>query len=194
MRAPGGLPDALARPMCVHQEGCLMRWLGRQPAADKAAVSRLDLRGGERALASARDDNTGAVVVATSYRLAVVREDAVVLDRPWSDVDAGQWDPHTWTLSITWVDRSRAGQWTFKNQDTRMPEVVHERVQASVVLAAPLALAGRRQTGRVVVRKNLADGRLFVQEVLGRGVRPDDPDVALEVARVSADLKDQVGL
>ncbi|MEO8850698.1 MAG: hypothetical protein ABI360_03105 [Allobranchiibius sp.] len=161
------------------------------PAGVKAA---LDLVRGERILSFAVDDNTGAHVVATSFRFTAATADRILTSRDWYDVDAGQWDPDTWTLTVTWVDGLHPGQYTFKGQDTRLPEAFHERTQASVVLAIPLDLPGPRRSGRVVVRKNLRDGTLIEQTVLGRQTRADDPAVSARVDQLVAELRDQVGL
>ena len=166
----------------------------RAPQLDPAELAALDLGRGERVLAFGTDENSGARVVATTWRLATVLGGRPVGQRPWTDVDTGHWQPDTWTLTVTWVDRSRATQWSFTGQETRLPEVVHERVQASVVLAASLPLAGPRRSGRVVIRKDLRDGRLFEQVVLGRATPADDPVVAAAVARALDDLREQVGL
>ena len=154
----------------------------------------LDLPRGERVLSFAVDDNTGAHVVATSYRFVVATAEAVVTARDWYDVDAGQWSPDSWTLTVTWDDARRPGQYTFKGQDTRLPETFHERVQASIVLAIPLDLPGPERSGRVVVRKDLRDGRLIEQTVLGRRTSASDPTVSARVDQLVAELRDQVGM
>ncbi|NYJ74280.1 MULTISPECIES: hypothetical protein [Allobranchiibius] len=166
----------------------------RGPKLPDDVRDALDLARGERVLTFARDDNTGAQVVATTYRFVVATADTVVMQRDWYDVDAGQWDPDTWTLTVTWVDGRHAGQYTFRGQDTRLPETFHERVQASVVLASPLDLPGPRRSGRVVIRKDLRDGRLFEQTVLGRQTPADDPAVLARIDQLTAQLRDQVGL
>lgn len=149
---------------------------------------------GEQILAAAKDDNTQAWVAATTYRFVVCNGERILAEHEWYDVDAGQWDPDSWTLTVTWVDGGRAGQYTFREQDTRVPETFHERVQASVVLAAPLDLPGPRRSGRVVIRKDLRDGRLIEQTVLGRLTPADDPAVRARIDQLIAQLRDQVGL
>ncbi len=156
----------------------------------------LSLERGERVLAFGRDDNTGRYVVVTSYRFAVVDADGAApsVDRPWLEVDAGHWDPDTWTLTVTWVEGGRSAQYTFRQQDTRLPETFHERVQASVVLASPLGLTGPRRSGRIVIRKDLRTGELREQVVLGRQTPAEDPAVVRRVREVGAQLREQVGL
>lgn len=171
-----------------------MRQWKRIPPVPDAVRRHLELAGKERVLAHAVDDNTGAAVVATTTHLVAATDDHQVLRRPWHEVDAAMWSAQHWTLSVTWVTPGHAVQWTFYNQETRLPETVHERVQASVVLSEPLPLPGRRHSGRVVVRKNLATDELFTQTVLGRGVPAGDPEVRAVVQQVTASLREQVGL
>lgn len=153
----------------------------------------LELRGGERVLAWARDEASGAVVVGTNHRLgAVASTGERTLERPWHLVDAGTWSSDLFQLTVTWVDGERPSQWVFR-EPTLLPETVRERVQASVVLAQQLSL-GNRRTGRVVIRQDLASGELVEQVLLGRGVRPGDPGVQAALDGALAHLREQVGL
>ena len=159
-----------------------------QEVRDALALGR-----GERLLAWARDDTTGATVVASNHRLyAVSPAGDVVLDRPWHLVDAGSWSHDAYLLTVTWVDRHRPAQWVLK-EATLLPETLRERVQASVVLAQRVDL-GERRSARAVIRKDLASGELLEQVVLGKGVRAGDPEVDLQTAQALAYLKEQVGL
>lgn len=180
-----------------------------------AAIARtIELGKGERVLAFAVDDNTGAHVIATTYALAVfasaggalVAEASSagasgattsgverILRRRWLSVDAAAWEPETATLTVTWVDGRRAGQWSFTGQETLLPELVRERVQASVVLSTRLNL-GDRRTGRVAIRQDFATRELIPQTILGRYARADDPEVQGHVQAALAHLRDQVGL
>ena len=74
-----------------------------------------------------------------------------------------------------------------------LPETLHERVQASVVLAETIDL-GQQRTAKVVVRRDLATGELLSQAVLGRGVRSTDPGVREQVRAGLARVREQVGL
>ena len=160
------------------------------PAIEKA----LELAKGERLLAFAVDDNTGGYVVATTYALAVFTSSVErILRRRWLSVDAGAWEPVTATLTVTWADGRRAGQWSFRDQQTLLPETVRERVQASVVLSTRLNL-GDRRTGRVAIRQDFATRELIPQTILGRYARADDPEVQAHVQAALAHLRDQVGL
>jgi hypothetical protein len=180
-----------------------------------AAVAKaLELAKGERVLAFAIDDFTGAYVIATTYALAVVKPTPVIstattltaersipslstaeltVRRRWLSVDAGSWEPETATLTVTWADGWRAGQWSFRDQQSLLPETLRERVQASVVLSTRLAL-GDRRAGRVAIRQDFATRELIAQTILGRHARADDPEVQAHVKAALAHLRDQVGL
>ena len=115
------------------------------------------------------------------------------LRRRWMSVDAGAWEPDTATLTVTWADGGRGAQWSFKDQETRLPECLRERVQASVVIATRLTL-GDRRNGRVAIRQDFATRELIPQTILGRYTRADDPEVQAHVQAALAHLRDQVGL
>lgn len=148
---------------------------------------------GDRVLAFAADEETGAHVVATTYALSVVREGDRRLHRRWAEVDAGTWQPDQARLTVTWTDGSRPVSWAFGEQRTLLPETVRERVQGSVVLSRQVALSDRR-SAQVAVRRDYETGDLFTQVVLGRRIRRDDPEVRAVIDAVLADLRDQVGL
>jgi hypothetical protein len=159
-----------------------------------AMRAALALAQGERVLAFAVDDNTGAYVVATTYALAVVTPTAErTVRRRWLSVDAGSWEPETATLTVTWADGGRPGQWSFRDQRTLLPETLRERVQASVVIATRLTL-GDRRAGRVAIRQDFATRELIAQTILGRYGRADDPEMQAHVQAALAHLRDQVGL
>jgi hypothetical protein len=161
------------------------------PAAIKGA---LKLSKGERILAFAIDDHTGSYVVATNFGFALVTATGQsAIRRRWLAVDAGAWEPETATLTVTWADGARGGQWSFRDQETLLPETLRERVQASVVLSTRLALTDRRN-GRVAIRQDFATGDLVPQTILGRNTRADDVEVQAHVKAALAHLRDQVGL
>jgi hypothetical protein len=159
-----------------------------------AIAQALELAKGERVLAYAVDDHTGAHVVATTYALVVVTSASQrALRRRWLSVDAGAWEPEMAILTVTWADGGRAGQWSFRDQQTLLPETLRERVQASVVLSTRLTL-GDRRTGWVAIRQDFATRELLAQTIPGRHTRSDDPEVQAHVQAALAYLKDQVGL
>ena len=190
----------MSSPTCAPSSADGLKLMGlftrRAPQAElhPAIAAALELAKGERVLAFAVDDNTGMYVVATTYALVVVTSSAErSLRRRWLSVDAGAWEPETATLTVTWADGKRAGQWSFRDQQTLFPETVRERVQASVVLSTRLNL-GDRRSGRVAIRQDFATRELIAQTILGRYARSDDPEVQAHVQAALAHLKDQVGL
>jgi len=159
-----------------------------------ARVKALELAKGERVLAFAVDDLTGAHVVATTYAIAVVTSAAErTLRRRWLSVDSGVWDPEMATLTVTWADGRLPGQWSMRDQATLLPETVRERVQASVVLSVRLSL-GDRRSGRVAIRQDFDTGELISQTILGWSTSLDDPEVRAHVQAALAHLRDQVGM
>jgi len=165
-----------------------------RPDLPAAIAAALDLAKGERILAYGIDDHTGGYVVTTTHALAVVASNAQrILRRRWLSVDAAAWEPETATLTVTWADRRRGGQWSFRDQVTLLPETLRERVQASVVLSTRLTL-GDRRTGRVAIRQDFATRELIAQTILGPYARADDPEVQAHVQAALAHLRDQVGL
>jgi hypothetical protein len=166
------------------------------PADVAAALRTVD---GGTVLAAAPDADSRAWLVASTYEVALVDHgrpagEALVWSRPWHEVDAGSWSREASRLTLTWVDKTRPGQWRLGEgmRERVFLQTLRERVQASVVLGEELSLTGRR-TGRAVIRQNLRTGDLIEQVVLGRGV-PEDEEVAAASARALAWLREQVGL
>ncbi len=189
------------------------RW-GRRDRLPRAVDAALGLASGERVMAWGRDERTQSFVVATTSRLVVVADEATraaaaglpqqgtaswgdsgatVLARPWHEVEGGAWEPHTATISVSWVDGGRASQWTLRTGGDRFSAVFYERVAASVVVDAPVERDGR-PLGRVAIRRDLATGDLLRQTSWGRGVRHDDPATAAAAARLLDTLAEQSGL
>lgn len=173
-----------------------MAWPIRRPrgaaALPAAVLASVELLPGERVLAHAvAEGETTSLVVGTA-RLYAVPPAGDALARPWHLVDGGSWDHDNFTLTVTWVDGHRPRQWVLR-ESTAFLAAFRERVQASVVLAESVDL-GNGRSARVVIRKDLADGTLSDQAILGRGVRLADPGVAEAVGDVRSRLREQVGL
>ena len=159
------------------------------------------LRGGDggKVLSAAPEADSRAWVVAETYHLALVDPgrpagEALVWSRPWHEVDSGSWSREASTLTVTWADRSRPGQWRLGEgmRERVFLQTLRERVQATVVLGEDLPLRGRR-TGRAVIRQDLRSGELVEQVVLGRGVQADE-EVAAVSASTLAWLREQIGM
>ena len=177
----------------------LLNGLPSRAELPPAIAAAVPLAKGERVLAFGVDDNTGGYIVGTTFALVVVSSNAETatperaVRRRWLFVDAGAWEPESATLTVTWTDGERVGQWSFRDQPTLLPETLRERVQASVVIATRLNL-GDRRTGRVAIRQDFTTRELIPQTILGRYTRADDPEVQAHVASALAHLRDQVGL
>lgn len=194
------------------------RLVGRGDPMDPAVGAALGLGDGDRVLAWARDVATGAVIVASLHGLhhvpasvlsandggpapqaraaaptTVAAGGAARWSRRWLDVAAGAWEPHTATLTVTWADAGRPAMWTLSGDAVRLAAVLHDRVNASVLLASPVVM-GERDLGRVALRKDLVTGALIEQTTLRRRSDADDPAVAAYVADLAADLREQAGL
>ena len=169
----------------------------RRARLPEAVRDALELGQRERVLTFAAEKSggqpTGTTVVATTHGLyAVDAAGTRTVARPWHEVDAGSWSAELQQLTVTWVDRATPAQWAL-GDTSLLPETLRERVQASVVLAQKIEL-GPRRSARAVIRQDLATGDLVEQVVLGRGVRPDDPEVSLAAEEALDYLREQVGL
>ena len=165
----------------------------RRPALPDDVRAAVPLDGGEQVLAWARDETSGAHVLATTHHLALVDPDgALVWNRPWHEAESGTWQGESSRLTVTWVDRGAPARWHL-TEPSLLQQALRERLQASVVLSDEFRTAGRR-TVRVVIRQDLASGALLEQTIPGRGADLSDPQVAGEAAQRMARLRSEVGL
>jgi hypothetical protein len=131
------------------------------------------------------------VAAATVDGLRILTPQGRLVRRPWTDVDHAAWDQDSRTLAVWWVGSRQTTPLEIE-AGSFLPEVVHERVRSSVVVARDVAVPGRKPVW-VALRK-AADGTLTTQAVAPAGVRLDDPEVARIVARAQAELRDEAGL
>ena len=162
----------------------------RRPALPRESAELLELTGRDRVLAWA-DLAGGGVAAATPDGLRVRTPQGRLVRRPWVEVDHAVWDEDSRTLAVWWVGSRRptpleVGEGSF------LPEVVHERVRASVVLTREVPLPGGRSV-TVALRKR-ADGVLSTHALPARNVRLDDPEVAPLVERARAGLREEAGM
>lgn len=169
----------------------MMKWRRR---GDSGPDVQVDVGPGDRVLARPVETG-GCVVVATLHELILVHPQAgELMRRRWLDVDAGSWDSLTATISVTWVDGSRAAQWTFPGRTgVRFAEVFHDRVQSSVVVDAPVEGPSGRY-GKAAIRKDLRTEELIPQLVWSRGVRRGDAQAAAAGDAVLRALSELVDL
>jgi hypothetical protein len=167
----------------------LLRLPRRRPALPATARQLLGLDGDTRVMAWSPLTG-GGWAAATPAGLRALLPTGVLVDRPWTEVDHAAWEADSRMLAIWWVG-SRMATPLEVEVGSFLPEVVYERVQASVVLTKDVAVPGG--TVRVALRKAL-DGTLSTQVVPGRGVRMRDPDVAVAVAQARDELREEAGL
>src|SRR5690606_10368048 len=153
----------------------------------EAAREVLGLDGAARVLAWSPLTG-GGWAVATREGLRTLLPTGTLVDRPWTDVHHAAWDAESRTLAVWWVG-SRQTTPLELAEGSFLPEVVHERVRASVVLTRDVAVPGGR-TVWVALRK-AADGSLSTQAVPAKGVRMNDPEVKARVAAARAQLRDE---
>jgi hypothetical protein len=122
----------------------------------------------------------GGAAAATTTRLRIATPRGAVLVEPWMAVDHAVWDQDSRTLVVRWVNSRRTTPLEIQDDVGRLPEVVRERVQSSVVLTASVPLSNGR-AGRVALRRG-PDGTLTGQMLAPPGVRADAPDVAAGLA------------
>ncbi len=147
---------------------------------------------GEQLLAWAPEEQGGGHVVVTTHHLALVDEDwHLVWSRPWHEVDTAVWHPDSDRLSVLWADASRPAQWVI-HEAALFKQALRERVQASVVLSDEFRTDARARV-RVVIRQDLATGRLLEQIIGGRGADLSDAGVRAEAERRLHVLRSEVG-
>jgi hypothetical protein len=144
----------------------------------------LELGRGDRLLAWSSLVGGGAAA-ATIKDLRIVTPRGQKIVQPWVQVDHAVWEQESRMLVIWWVDSRKTTPLEIQDDVGRLPEVVRERVQSSVVLTASVPLPGGR-AARVALRRAV-DGSLTAQSLLPPGVKQGAPDVApLVLAAVAA--------
>lgn len=164
--------------------------LGRRPArrplpAETAAELGVT---GERVLAWSPLEGDG-VAAATVDGLRVRTPQGRLVRRPWTEVDRAAWDEDSGTLAVWWVG-SRIATPLEVGDGSFLPEVLHERVRASIVLTREVPLGEGRSA--VVTLRKAADGTLSTQALSPRGRRLE-PEAAALVRRAEADLLEEAG-
>ena len=162
----------------------------RRPPLPDEARALLGLSADERVLAWSTLVG-GGWAAATIPGLRALLPTGALLDRPWTDADRVAWDADSRMLAVWWV-ASRAATPLEVEEQSFLPEVVHERVRASMVASREVVPPVGGPV-RVVLRK-AADSSLSTQVVPGRGARTKDPQVAALIERARAELREEVGL
>lgn len=166
-----------------------MGW-GRGVPLPDGVRTALRLGRGEKVLAAAALED-GAWVVGTHGRLVVAgKAGELRVDRPWSDVDTAAWDGDTGRLTVVWMAGVPSVLTLTDAGQVRLPMLVRERVESSVIARQLVSVRGHGGA-RLVVRR--VDERLVVQTAFDPGTDPADPAVAEAVSRGKAELADRVG-
>ncbi len=163
-----------------------MRLFRRLPDDVRAT---LEVRGPVLAFARLSDDGWAA---GTRDGLHVLLGEQTVVRR-WTEVDGARLDAESETLTVTWVDGSPATVLALaEGPRARLPRLVHQQVQASVVHSEKVTLP-RGEIVRVVLRRGAA-GELFTQVLGSSAVDLDDPAVAGLVDAAEARVREAAGL
>jgi hypothetical protein len=128
----------------------------------------------------------GGAAVATVSELKIKKPDGAILSRPWGDVDHAAWEADSSTIAVWWAGQRMVTPLEV-DAHSRLPEVIRERVQSSVLLAGSVTVPGGRQV-RIALRKT-ADGGIRTQALPPPGVRLADPAVAEVVDAALAALR-----
>ena len=161
-----------------------MKLRRRQLLPDDARAA-LPLNRGEKVIAAAQLAD-GDWVVATGGALV-----AVAGRTPWTDVAHAQWFGEEQVLVVDPVPGAGAPLRLRLAEPGRLPETVHERVMASIVLSRRVALPGGG--ARLVARRGDGSGETVWQVVADVGVDLADPAVRDRVDAALADLQAELG-
>ncbi|GAB6898202.1 hypothetical protein [Kineosporia succinea] len=128
----------------------------------------------------------GGAAAATTRDLRIVTPRGERMVRSWDAVDQAVWEQNSRMLVIWWVDTRKTTPLEIQDDVGRLPEVVRERVQSSVVLSASVPMP-RGKPARVALRRD-PDGQLIAQSILPPGVKAEDPRVRAVIEAALADL------
>ena len=145
---------------------------------------------GKVMVAEALDD--GRWLVLTRDEVALVAESGLQWRRPWFEVERGEWDGESHTLTVHWVGDATPVPLTTQSESSKtLPLAFREQVDASVVhVETERARGGGSLRGAV---RRRPDGSLLVQ-VLGVGRLRPGPELEAQVDALEARLRDAVGL
>jgi hypothetical protein len=155
------------------------------------AAEALGLSGSQRVLAWSLLAGGGAAA-ATVEGLRILTPRGKLIARDWLEVDHAAWDQDSAMLAVWWVGSRQTTPLEIVDDEGRLPEVVRERVEASVVLSSDVPLPGGR-SAKVALRR-AADGSLVTQNLLPPGVRVDAAGVAQRLEQAAAELRSEAGL
>jgi hypothetical protein len=148
------------------------------------------VRVGERVLAAGRlTEGSWAAATGGSLLLAGERLD-------WALVTHAEWDHETSTLELQHLashDGSAGTRRLALEEPGRLPEVVRERVTASIVVSRHVPVEGRAGV-RIVARRRPGEDDLLWQVVVDPGLEPDDERVRAAGEAGIVDLRRELGV
>jgi hypothetical protein len=166
-----------------------MPWPRRTARLPDDVRASLDLARGERVLSAARLRD-GAWVVASDQALVGAGWRA-----PWSAATHAQWYDDTATLEVAWLGTAgeRLERSLVLEEPGLLPETVHERVTATILLSRHLTVSGRDGV-RVVARRQPGSEEVEWQVVADAGVDAADPQVSARVEQAVRAMRGELGL
>lgn len=135
-------------------------------------------------------DGGWVVLSAREWVTVPPEEDGAPVVRGWHEVDNAQWVTEASALQVRWIDGSTQVV-RIDGDDPRVPQVVRERVEASIVHHVVRDLPGGVQV-RAAVRRD-GDGALTSQ-VSVVGTATVTPEVARVAEELEAEARSAVGL
>lgn len=162
------------------------RWRRQSiPAQIKAQLS-------DRVLAAQRL-RSGGWVVLTKAGIHAFADDRspAFLDRPWHEVDQGEWDGEEYRIQLTWVDGTEPADLVLTSAEGAVADTLHERVQASLVhVEQEKAPGGGVLRGAI---RRASSGELFSQvSVRGRVTR--GPELEEQIVALENRVRSAVGM
>ncbi len=158
--------------------------LRRRPALPEEVRSSLPLERGERVIAHGRDAEEGWVVATDRALLSGTGRTA------WTDVAHAQWFDEEQVLALDPVPGTGHPARLRLPEPGRLPETVHERVMASIVLSRRVAVPAGGAV-RLVARRGHA-AELLWQVVPDPGTDLSAPGVQAHVDEALARLRSEL--
>jgi hypothetical protein len=166
-----------------------MPWSRRTSRLPGDARAALHLARGERVLTAARVRD-GEWVAATDQALVGPGWRA-----PWSAATHAAWYDDVATLEVAWLDAAgeRQDRSLVLDDAGLLPETVHERVTATILLSRHLGVNGRRGVS-VVARRQPGSEDIEWQVVADAGVDANGPELSARVAEAVRSMGTELGL
>jgi len=162
----------------------------REPLPDSVTQS-LDLIPGERVLAFGTDP-LGRYVVATTVGLHLQRRPPAYSRLSWPDIRHASFDQTTLRMDVGQGEAATSLRVPLLDQG-QLPEVVRDRVMASIAMQQHVALRGRLGV-TVAARRQPGADALIWGVTFDQGLDPDDADLAREADEVLQRVRVQSGL